>query len=664
MQRVLVIYHGGEPLLFGVNNIIKFSENIRKHLDTLKCQVDFGIQTNGTLLKEEHLQKLEEHNISVSLSIDGPKEMHDQHRLDLKNRPTFDKAYAALLLLKKYPQIFKGCIAVINPYFEPRKLFEFFNDNGIAEFNILIPDANYISLPLGRKEQPNLYKKWLIEAFDCWFDEFSHIKCKYFDWLLMSILGHASETDSFGLGDISLLVVETDGTYHNHDVLKITEENSSSLGLSLENNPIQDVENAEKIKFHRHLLTKEGLGPICQACKHVDVCGGGFIAHRFSQEGYRNPSIYCEEIYSLIDHITARLSHKLHDESRKQGTQLLPEFDSSEMQAFWDCETSRILINKLQEHSARKNYVKLQSIIPYALNNFPHKSKVIEDLQLLSFEELKPALLEPTTIAWLRAIYGHSINSPVTNIVEQELPPDPHYFDDLYEFTLNSENQYFVIQSPNRWYHFSLGNNIILEHPTDVFQKGLKNLQDALSILRNYNLNLYNEMLLVSRHIQLIKDAKASPDKDVSLSDVTLPGAIFIGAWKSNGLLCPYMMSASLIHEHLHQKLYLLQNRFELFCPQETLIYSPWPKVHRPPAGALHAVYVFTHVAHFWNTMLDQNQVPETAEVQLKMDLERLEQCINEIKSKVAFTSTGQLFFNCLLEKFEALCDRNLSRLI
>jgi len=96
LQRVVIIYHGGEPLLFGVENIIRFTELLRATLSTLHCEVSFGIQTNGTLLKEEHLKKFREHNISVSLSIDGPKEMQDQHRLDLKNRPTFDKVYAAL----------------------------------------------------------------------------------------------------------------------------------------------------------------------------------------------------------------------------------------------------------------------------------------------------------------------------------------------------------------------------------------------------------------------------------------------------------------------------------------------------------------------------------------------------------------------------------------
>lgn len=321
LEKVLVVFHGGEPLLFGADNIINFSNAIRKALTPLNCQPDFGIQTNGVLLKESQLISFQENNISVSLSIDGPKEMHDQHRLDLKSRPTFDKVYESLKLLKKYPKVFTGCIAVINPHFEPRKLFQFFHENEIKEFDILIPDANYIALPKGRSEQPDLYKRWLIEAFDIWFNEYPHLKCKYFDLLIKSILGRPNSSDAFGLGDINMLVLETDGTYDNHDVLRITEESGSTLGLNLEKNPIADAETCDKIQFHRHLLTKEGLSPTCQACRFVDICGGGFIAHRFSSEGYCNPSVYCEELYSLIDHIISIIAKKLKSSEKKTISQ-------------------------------------------------------------------------------------------------------------------------------------------------------------------------------------------------------------------------------------------------------------------------------------------------------------------------------------------------------
>lgn len=661
MKRLLVVFHGGEPLLFGAENLVHFAKQIRKSLEEAACTVDFGIQTNGVLLKEEHLEMFNEENISVSLSLDGPKEMHDAHRLDMRRKPTFDRVHAALKLLQKYPKIFQGCIAVVNPNFKAKSLFQFFEDNGIEDFNILIPDANYIAPPEGRDKNPNLYKNWLIEAFDCWFDEYPHLRCKYFDWMLKAALGHVSETDSFGLGDICLLVLETDGTYHNHDVLKITEEHSSDLGFNLENNAIIEAESSEKIQFHRHLLTKEGLSAKCQECKFVNVCGGGFIAHRFDGLSYKNPSVYCNELYSLFDHIFQKIQSQINETKNKT---LLPEFTKEEIAKFFASKTSESSIDRLIDHRARKNYAILRSIIPYALRTFPDYKKWIESCGKKSYEELKEVLLEPTTSVWLRAFYGQSIQTPSIRMDGKALPADPAYFETIVNFERKSDSREFNIQVPNPWYQLVIGDHIILDHEKGKFEGGLRNLKQALELIRNYDPCLFDEMLNVSRHIQLIVDKNAFPDKDVSFSDMAIPGAIFIGTWKSSGLLSPYVVAASLIHEHLHQKLYLFQNRFELFERQVPWVFSPWPNVLRPPNGVLHAVYVFTHVAHFWQSLLQKGEAIETASEQYELEMQRLDRCIHEIREKVAFTQTGEMFFDCVLKKFQSLKNEEPSILV
>lgn len=661
LNRVLVIYHGGEPLIFGVDKLVNLSKNLRHHLSDVNCRVDFGIQTNGLLLNKKALKKFEKENISVSLSIDGPKEIHDEHRLDHKNKPSFDKVYKALLLLKKFPKVFSGCIAVINPNYEPKELFDFFDKNEIQEFNILLPDANYLSPPKWKDKHPSIYVDWLIKAFDCWFDKYPHIHCKFFESILMAILGQGGQSDALGLGDVSLLNIETDGTYHDLDVLKITEENYSDLGLRLEANPISAAETSEKINFHRKLLTKEGLSQRCLNCKHVDVCGGGSVPHRFNHNGYNNPTVYCEEMYKLLDHINDRFTHLVKTENMDQHKSYIENFDQNKMQTFWQSQSSNNLIQQLQEHLAQKNYSRLRTILKYAFDTFPEFQDVIMEIKSLTFKNLKKTLLHPPVFSWLRAFYGQSSQKPLTNVEGEELPADPSYFEFFLELLQKKRDlRQFVVQDKDPWYSYSLGKNIILNHSQEEFKQGLKNLNNALDIIKNYDHSLYKEMLIVSPHIQLIKDRKADPDKDVSFSDETLPGAIFIGVWKGNSLLSPYMVAASIIHEHLHQKLYLLQQRFELFPPQDTLIFSPWPNLLRPPVGAVHAVYVFTHVAHFWNKMLAENREREISEYELEITLKRLDQCINDIKNKVIFTETGQLFFNCLLQEYENLLKNSV----
>jgi len=49
------------------------------------------------------------------------------------------------------------------------------------------------------------------------------------------------------------------------------------------------------------------LGPTCQACDLVRVCGGGYLPHRYSAaNGFANPSVYCADLQHVIQHIQHR----------------------------------------------------------------------------------------------------------------------------------------------------------------------------------------------------------------------------------------------------------------------------------------------------------------------------------------------------------------------
>ncbi|MBF5058840.1 cyclophane-forming radical SAM/SPASM peptide maturase YhhB [Candidatus Neptunochlamydia vexilliferae] len=654
LDKVLVIYHGGEPLIFGADKLVNFSKAIKKRLDTISCQVDFGIQTNGTLLKEEHLKLFVDENISVSLSIDGPKKIHNVYRLDHKGNPSFDKVYRALALLKKYPQIFSGCIAVINVNYSPRELFQFFSENEVEEFNILLPDANYTSPPIGRDQNPDVYIDWLIEAFDCWSAEFPHIQCKFFESIILALLGKSGQTDALGLGDVSLLNIETDGMYHDLDVLKITKEGYSSLGIGLETAPISAAAQSKNIEVHRKLLSKEGLSKTCLACKHVDICGGGSVPHRFGTEGFDNPTIYCKEMYALIDHISEKLIQLVDQELEKNESSSIL-FSQKEMEDFCIYSNSEKQIRKLQEYVAQKKRAQWERIAVEAKQRFPSQEALINQTNNQVSSVGERALMHPVSSSFLDALEQSLKGKVVEGMDGTPLPIDIDFLHLIGTKLLRKEE--FVIQENHDWYTHALGKDIVFNHPQTAFDLGKKVIEDALGMIQEYDTHLYDEMKIISPYIYIVKDKNSPPDRDISFADETLPGAIFIGVWKGNRCLAPYKVAASMIHEHCHQKLYLLQERFEIIEPQDVEIYSPWPEKYRPPIAALHAVYVFIHVAKFLNhvAICDQNLQEE-----IDLTLERIDGCISEIQEKVQFTPMGALFFESLLKEWELLKSQSL----
>src|SRR5262249_38713531 len=67
-----------------------------KGLETGK-KVDFSLTTNGTLLTDEIIEFFQEHRFGITVSIDGPKELHDKRRFFLTAKGERRGSYEQIL---------------------------------------------------------------------------------------------------------------------------------------------------------------------------------------------------------------------------------------------------------------------------------------------------------------------------------------------------------------------------------------------------------------------------------------------------------------------------------------------------------------------------------------------------------------------------------------
>ena len=110
-NEVIFSWQGGEPTLLGIGFFEKVIELERKYAPPGKI-IGNDLQTNGTLIDEKWCKFLKRNNFLVGLSIDGPKELHDKHRVDNAGNPTFDKVYNTARLLKKHDIPFNSLTTV------------------------------------------------------------------------------------------------------------------------------------------------------------------------------------------------------------------------------------------------------------------------------------------------------------------------------------------------------------------------------------------------------------------------------------------------------------------------------------------------------------------------------------------------------------------------
>jgi uncharacterized protein len=177
------IWHGGEPLLAGIGFYQKVLA-LQQRYGLFCIYTRNSIQTNGTLLEEDWAAFFKENNFRVSLSLDGPKEIHNTHRKYPSKQGSFHDVIQAIENLNKYKKSF-GIVAVIHgrTLYSPDDLLDFFSQNSLLKLSIN-PGLNESGL------SAETYAELMCRLFDAWLDSNQpELQISLFDGLVQSFLG-------------------------------------------------------------------------------------------------------------------------------------------------------------------------------------------------------------------------------------------------------------------------------------------------------------------------------------------------------------------------------------------------------------------------------------------------------------------------------------------
>ncbi len=639
LHHCAVVFHGGEPLLMGGAELVAFARQLRAAVGE-DVQLDVSLQTNGLLLTPGLLGELQRADIGVSLSLDGPKEVNDLHRTSRRGRSSYAKTLRAMELLKMSPEVFAGVISVIDPRVAPRKLFEFFNEHAVPKLDFLLPDAHHLRQPPGRSEQPDLYERWLIEAFDLWFDEYPNLQVRTFEALLDGVAGLPSQTDAFGFGDVSLITIETDGTYHDLDVLKVVGQGATKIGGNVKDTPIAQVAQSATLGAHRRLLRKDGLCESCRQCEVVDICGGGAVPHRYGLRGFQNPTVYCREMRALIKHVRSRVLTTLSESSKFSGAVIAGT--SGSLAGFERAETSGGETAELWAAAVASQADELRrALTMFADSDLESASAAAS--QLLTSLDLDIAAQRPGTIAWSRTMLALGDGRLMHAVDGSVLTRDTDYIHWMQTNLLEVTQERLRVHQPDPWLRLPFGNAIVFEED-GVAEQAAPLLQEAFTIIEAWRPALAHELKAICRAIQFVRDPSAEPDKIVSFSDNTVPGALFVSVIQRDQLIDAYDLADSLIHEYRHQKLYLLERVQPVVEPTSKKVVSPWREDLRPPSGLFHAIFVFVELRRFWKHIrtLGIERLNRRADAQLADTNKRLDAAFR-ILASCRLTETGHL---------------------
>ncbi len=134
IKKLHIAFFGGEPFLNFtlMKAVVEYAE---KRVEEVEKKVKFHTTTNATLLDDEIIAFLKEHRISVTISLDGPKDIHDAQRPYANGEGSYDSTVPKIKkLLEVLPNIRGHAVIVGNT--DPKPVKDALQEIGFVEVSI------------------------------------------------------------------------------------------------------------------------------------------------------------------------------------------------------------------------------------------------------------------------------------------------------------------------------------------------------------------------------------------------------------------------------------------------------------------------------------------------------------------------------------------------
>ncbi len=207
LSSFYLLFHGGEPTLFGKRRFRKLVTALRNLEQRLGVNLRLAMTSNGLLLDTEWIAMLKEFNVAITISFDGPPELNDRRRFDFSGHGSYWRSVAALQRLRA-EGVDPGVLAVCDPASDPCLVADHLVDElGIDQFDILVPDATH-------EQAPPSIASYYIRLFDHWFDDLAPrgVRIRYLESIVAGLAGYESHSESIGYGPNLHFTMLTDGS--------------------------------------------------------------------------------------------------------------------------------------------------------------------------------------------------------------------------------------------------------------------------------------------------------------------------------------------------------------------------------------------------------------------------------------------------------------------
>lgn len=307
-----LVFQGGEPTLVGLDFYRRLSE-LEKQYNVNHVTIHHSIQTNGLLIDAEWAKFFAEHHYLVGVSLDGPKDVHDNYRVDAQGKGTYNRVMHALQILKQHKVDFNILTTLTESGARAaRQSYSFFGRNGFF-WQQYIPCLD----PLGEARGQHPYsltskgfENYLKAVFDCWYQDALTGTLRYHRYFynLLSIMqGQRPEACDMNGVCSWQYVVEADGSVYPCDFYML---DRWRLGNFLTDTFEQIDARRAELRFVE--ISHEALKG-CRDCRWFPLCRGGCRRDREGAIGEPlGENYFCEAYKNFFEYAYPRLEQIIY----------------------------------------------------------------------------------------------------------------------------------------------------------------------------------------------------------------------------------------------------------------------------------------------------------------------------------------------------------------
>lgn len=294
-----IVFFGGEPLsnFSLIKDVVNYAT---QHFAEHGKKVEFSLTTNATLLNDRIIEFLNQHNIGIAISMDGPKAFHDKNRISVTGQGTYETvAQKVELLMAKYKaRPIAARVTLTTGVTDIEAIWDhLFNDLGFAE-------VGFAPVTSGEIDEYNLTDEEMQQVFT----NMKKLGDKY--------LSAALENKSIGFSNLHQLMTDLhEGTKKvlpcgaGVGMVAIDHEGGLNLchrftgsDLPLLGNLDTGIDKPKLNEFLNKRLDKSDKG--CKTCRIRNLCAGGCYHESYAkyQDPIKPTYHYCDLLRDWIDY--------------------------------------------------------------------------------------------------------------------------------------------------------------------------------------------------------------------------------------------------------------------------------------------------------------------------------------------------------------------------